>query len=531
MESPNVKLTAGSIWQRIVDATSKMSKPELFVLVAANGVVIFLCTKIWYYSEVYNPWRNSKIKWAKRTFWYGSYKDNLKRPLHEVENRRYEKLSKNIMYGYFQGACPFISLCKPHYVSGIRSCASKEVFVTGNEAIDSTLSYFETDRWQRVRNKIGKVLSRENEMFRYAFEDVVEKMYTLVNIIKNDFGNGRPINVKRMFDAFAFDATCNSLLLTEYETIKNPDNDLLKEIRRILDTSDKFASKMILKSHFPKIAEWIKSRSIDKDPTYFKKEVHNIIYEKYWHEKADFYLVKNVLQAMFSFDVNLAGSEIMKTGLRLEDTTHQFFYYVVFGSQKVSTLVTMACYLLARHEDVQNDLRKEIYEAIIRDRGVFPYNSFDDIKYLNLVIKETLRMYPPVTRIERVMEKKLNIKNASGYVPKGAHVTIPICGIHRGPNYENPKRFDPSRFIRNPPPVEKFLPFGMGNRKCIGETFAEMVTKIMLVYIVGSFDIAVCPHTKIPPKFGLGTHAFLSVEDMVLTLTTRRDSPIQMRRL
>ncbi|GFV65260.1 hypothetical protein TNCV_4572601 [Trichonephila clavipes] len=134
------------------------------------------------------------------------------------------------------------------------------------------------------------------------------------------------------------------------------------------------------------------------------------------------------------------------------------------------------------------------------------------------------------------------------------------------------------RFLRNPPSVEKYLPFGMGNRKCIGQTFAEMVTKIMLVYIVGSFDIAVCPHTKeesliahsneesaavdrrvqgfkntrhsviplqptnvvvngstfcyaIPPKFGLGTHAFLSVKDMVLTLTTRSDSPIEMKRL
>ncbi|GFV65253.1 uncharacterized protein TNCV_4572531 [Trichonephila clavipes] len=83
---------------------------------------------------------------------------------------------------------------------------------------------------------------------------------------------------------------------------------------------------------------------------------------------AEFYLVKNVLQAMFSFDVQLVGNEIMKAGLRLEDTTHQFLYYVVFGSQKVSTLVTMACYLLARHEKVQNDLRKEIYEVIIRDK-------------------------------------------------------------------------------------------------------------------------------------------------------------------
>ncbi|GFV65254.1 transposable element Tcb2 transposase [Trichonephila clavipes] len=78
-------------------------------------------------------------------------------------------------------------------------------------------------------------------------------------------------------------------------------------------------------------------------------------------------------------------------------------------------------------------------------QGVFPYNSFDDIKYLDLVIDETLRMYPPVARIERVMQKNLKLKNTCRYIPKGAHVTIPICGIHRDPFYENPEEFDPSR--------------------------------------------------------------------------------------
>ncbi|GFY77127.1 hypothetical protein TNIN_350381 [Trichonephila inaurata madagascariensis] len=97
-------------------------------------------------------------------------------------------------------------------------------------------------------------------------------------------------------------------------------------------------------------------------------------------------------------------------------------------------------------------------------------------------------------------------------------------------------KFDPRRFLRNPPPGEKFLPFGTGSRRCIGKTFAVMLIKISLVYMVGSFDIALCPATKTSvcvrsPKFGLGTHAFFSVEDVVLTLTTREDSPIEMRML
>ncbi|GFQ70771.1 hypothetical protein TNCT_333981 [Trichonephila clavata] len=197
MEPPYIISTVGSIWSRIVAATSKMSKPQLFILVAANGAVIYFCAKIWYYSEVYNPWENLKMVWAKRTFWYGSYKDNLKRPLHEVEIKRYEDLRKFIIYGYSQGACPFISICKPHYVSGIRSCASKRVFITGNEALDSTLRYFDTKRWQDVRNKIREVLSTKNWMFRYAFEDIVETMYKQLTIIKKDYGNGRPVDVKR----------------------------------------------------------------------------------------------------------------------------------------------------------------------------------------------------------------------------------------------------------------------------------------------------------------------------------------------
>ncbi|GFQ93188.1 cytochrome P450 3A31, partial [Trichonephila clavata] len=157
----------------------------------------------------------------------------------------------------------------------------------------------------------------------------------------------------------------------------------------------------------------------------------------------------------------------------------------------------MACYLLARHEIVQNTLRERIYEVINQNEGAFPYSSCDDIEYLDLVIKETLRLYAPVSIIERHLQHKLKIKFSKRCVPKRAHVTIPICGIHRDPEfYENPGAFDPNRFLRRPPPVEKFLPFGMGNRSCIGEAFAKMVTKIILVHIVGSFDIAVCHSTK-----------------------------------
>ncbi|GFU44488.1 probable cytochrome P450 6a14 [Nephila pilipes] len=130
----------------------------------------------------------------------------------------------------------------------------------------------------------------------------------------------------------------------------------------------------------------------------------------------------------------------------LEEIASQCVLFFLGGYHTVSTALTMACYLLATHEEVQNTLRDKIDEVIIRDNGKFTFEALDDIEYLKFVIYETLRLYPSTTKIERVADENYKVEETDVVIPKGTFLSIPLCSIHTDPdNYENAEKFDPSR--------------------------------------------------------------------------------------
>lgn len=86
---------------------------------------------------------------------------------------------------------------------------------------------------------------------------------------------------------------------------------------------------------------------------------------------------------------------------------------------------------------------------------------------------ETLRKYPPGTRLRRRCLKNYKFSGTNVTIPKGVSVWIPVYSVHRDPKYyPKPELFDPERFesdainARHP---MAFLPFGEGPRNCIGK--------------------------------------------------------------
>lgn len=94
-----------------------------------------------------------------------------------------------------------------------------------------------------------------------------------------------------------------------------------------------------------------------------------------------------------------------------------------------------------------------------------------EMKLLERVIKEALRLYPSVPFIQRLLDE--DVKVGEYLVPKDTTVNIQIYHLHRRPDiYPNPDVFDPDRFL--PENSQKrhpyaYLPFSAASRNCIGE--------------------------------------------------------------
>jgi cytochrome P450 len=111
-----------------------------------------------------------------------------------------------------------------------------------------------------------------------------------------------------------------------------------------------------------------------------------------------------------------------------------------------------------------------------------------DGAYLDAVIRETLRMRPPVPVVVRRLLEPLTL---GGYdLPAGTTVAPCIPLIHnREEFYPEPHRFLPERFLSGPPPTYAWIPFGGGTRRCLAASYAEMEMKRVLRTVIAEVEL------------------------------------------
>nr|CAD7463026.1 unnamed protein product [Timema tahoe] len=167
-------------------------------------------------------------------------------------------------------------------------------------------------------------------------------------------------------------------------------------------------------------------------------------------------------------DENTGNMSIGKAGkldLTDEDIVAQAVVFFLAGFETTSTLLCYTAHLLAVNEDAQVRLQSEIDDMLRETEENITYEAIQAMKYLDMV----------------------------------------ISGLHRDPElFPEPDRFDPERFSEeNKSSIKPFtyMPFGIGQRSCIGNRFALMEAKVALVYLLSKFSLRVVDKTTVEITF------------------------------
>ncbi|KAL5285312.1 hypothetical protein ACFFRR_007193 [Megaselia abdita] len=158
------------------------------------------------------------------------------------------------------------------------------------------------------------------------------------------------------------------------------------------------------------------------------------------------------------------------------------------GFDTTSTGIMFTIFMLGQHQDIQDRVFEEVNSIAKEDMNVTDYS---DLKYLECVIKESLRLYPPVPYISRKVVKRIKVGKL--WLAKDTELAIHIFDIHRDPkHFPDPEKFDPDRFnpentINRHPYA--YIPFSAGLRNCIGQRFAMLELKILIAAIVKNYKI------------------------------------------
>ncbi|XP_075972680.1 cytochrome P450 4d2-like [Anticarsia gemmatalis] len=159
------------------------------------------------------------------------------------------------------------------------------------------------------------------------------------------------------------------------------------------------------------------------------------------------------------------------------------------GHDTTTSGVSYTLFCLSQHRDVQDKIYEELKTIFGDDMNRDPtYHELHQMKYLELAMKECMRLFPPVPLIERRMNKDCEVGSLK--LVKGTSVMINIYQTQRHPDlYDDPLEFRPERFatpLKNP---FNFLAFSAGPRNCIGQKFAMMELKVMVSEIIKHFII------------------------------------------
>jgi cytochrome P450 len=195
-----------------------------------------------------------------------------------------------------------------------------------------------------------------------------------------------------------------------------------------------------------------------------------------------------------------------------EQLRDQVMTILLAGHETTALALTFTLYLLARHPDIAGRLRAELDEI----DGTPTATDVLGAPYLDRVITESMRLYPPVHTINR---EATGPDTLAGYeIPAGATVTMSQWAIHRDDRfYDDPRTFDPDRWadgLRERLPDFAYFPFGGGPRRCIGDRFALLEAKLVLATVLPRYEFDL-----------VGPEEF----DLLASITARPANPVEMR--
>ncbi|CAL4919202.1 unnamed protein product [Urochloa decumbens] len=157
------------------------------------------------------------------------------------------------------------------------------------------------------------------------------------------------------------------------------------------------------------------------------------------------------------------------------------------GTETTSTTTEWAMSLLLNHPEKLKKAQAEIDAAVGTSRLVTP-DDLPRLAYLHGIIHETLRLYPAAPLLlPHVSSADCKV---GGYdVPRGTMLLVNVYAIHRDPKvWEDPAEFKPERFEDGKAEGRLLMPFGMGRRKCPGETLALRTVGLVLGTLIQCFD-------------------------------------------
>ncbi|XP_075557329.1 cytochrome P450 3A16-like isoform X2 [Dermacentor variabilis] len=432
--------------------------------------------------------------------------------------------------GFYNGAHPFIMVKDPELIRKIQikdfnnftSRGMTSGFARSHAIISQSMVNAEGDRWKKMRSLITPAFTTSNMKQMASLMD--DSSNELLEVIESLLSKQKAIEFRELFQRLAADVLIGSAFGLKFNLQRKDRTNTSAEslFQESLKSFQQFRHAWInfLTACFPEFASlW---KAVMSCSLRFNKTATDNIFdelspivqfrrrnrENYRSDLLQLMLNAEVEDDAFvdahslttSVDADSAYEEkqpvkAKQSGRKCFLTNTEIlangFIFFVAGSETTASTLAFTAYLLAKHQDIQDRLRKEVLVILKRD-GTFTYDNVFSMKYMDQVISESLRFYAPAIGFT-------TRGCASDYVhkgitiPAGTNIIIPHYHMSRDPAFwKEPEIFDPERFSpENKGEVDPaaYQPFGQGPRNCVGIRFAQLEMKLTLAKLMAKYKL------------------------------------------
>ncbi|KAI8137872.1 cytochrome P450 [Fennellomyces sp. T-0311] len=358
--------------------------------------------------------------------------------------------------------------------------------VVGRFIIGPNILFLSGQHW-RDQRKIANPAFRRS-MPLALFGRLTEKLFDVMDRLEG------AVDAYDLIERWTLDAIGNAGFGFDFDAISNHHNEWVDRYTVILKSiGNPFFG--LFPAVERKFLHWFpERRKVHQEMTTFLDMIQSIIDRKRkWIEEnpdamKDDALERDLLTMMIEGGVS--GDD---RGLTDEELLSNICIFFFAGHDTTSSALSFAICFLALYPEVQKKAREEAI-AILGDepRSVLPtVQQLQEMSYINMVIKETLRMYGPVDiLVPRVAVRDTELGGV--FIPKGSQVTVSIYELQHNPRvWDDPDTFNPERFAdeeANKLEGLKWLPFSSGSRQCIGMNFSMSEQRFLLPMLLRKYE-------------------------------------------
>ncbi|EGJ0831473.1 cytochrome P450 [Campylobacter jejuni] len=329
----------------------------------------------------------------------------------------------------------------------------------------------------------GEVWKKQRELLRPSFEMTrINKVFNLMSEAVADmmdrFGkypNHAVIEVDKAMTFITADVIFRTIMSSKLDEGKG--KKILNAFVTFQEQSVHTAMRRMFR--FPKWLSYVLGdRKRAKAGDVIRQVLSDIIKPRYdMADNAEFEDILGSLLLVVDADTNKRFS--------FEEILDQVAMLFLAGHETTASSLTWTLYLLSLYPKEQEKAYEEITQVL--QGGVVEISHLRQFKYLTNIFKESLRLYPPVGFFAREAKKDTQVRDK--LIKKGSGVVIAPWLIHRHEEFwTNPHGFNPSRF-EGEYKKDAYLPFGVGERICIGQGFAMQEAILILANILKTYKL------------------------------------------